>query len=72
MTTITVTIPDELAHQASALGVYNEAFIVTAFKKFIEERKNKALPERTLGGAEGVVTYMASDFNDTVDFDEHL
>lgn len=76
MNTLTLNIPDELVAEAKAVGVYDEASILQAFKNFIQsyQIKPKSKPmQRQLGGAEGLVTYMADDFDEPLeDFKDYM
>lgn len=64
MTTFTLHIPDDLSKQAREIGLLNEQSILQAFRQFLEQKQPK---QRTLGGAEGLVSYMADDFNEPLD-----
>lgn len=65
MTTLTLNIPDDVVAQAIDLGIYDESFVLQAFKSLIAERATEK--SRTLGGAEGLLTYMADDFDEPLD-----
>ena len=64
MTTLTLHIPDDLSKQAREIGLLNEQSILQAFRQFLDQKQSK---QRTLGGAEGLVSNMADDFNEPVD-----
>lgn len=63
MTVLTLHIPDELSAQADKIGLLNEHAILQAFREFLEKKPK----ERELGGAEGMVKFMADDFNEPMD-----
>lgn len=67
MTTLTLTIPDELVAQAKAVGVFDEVHILQAFNDFIERKQVEKPNQRELGRLRGSVTYMADDFDAPLD-----
>lgn len=72
LTTLTLHIPEEMASQAKAMGVFNEQSILEAFKTFIQQQKAQPKP-RQLGGAEGLVSFLAEDFDEPLDdFKEYM
>lgn len=72
MNTLTLNIPDELVAEAKAVGVYDEASILQAFKSLIQSYKDKP-KQRQLGGLRGSVIYMADDFDEPLeDFKDYM
>lgn len=72
MNTLTLNIPDELVAEAKAVGVYDEASILQAFKNLIQSYKDKP-KQRQLGGLRGSVIYMADDFDEPLeDFKDYM
>ena len=65
MTILTLNIPDDVVAQATDLGIYDERFVLQAFKNLIAERATEQ--PRTLGGAESLLIFMADDFDEPLD-----
>lgn len=80
MTTLTITIPEDLAKQAQAIGVLNEEAAVQAFAQFVRTRslqkspiESHRMPKRIIGTGVGTIIDMPEDFNDPLtDFSEYM